>query len=168
MISKGPHPLPSRIDAVRRFERFYERRIRDAYRAAAVNELTATELRVFAVLGEADDGRSGAWLNDRLRIDPGHLSRILKKFQAYGFVMPRPSELDARLREFALTDWGWRVWKGLEDFHCERIMANVEELPERQQRRLVHAMKVIEQVLTRDRLENFLEICGVRIPKAGS
>lgn len=164
MIYKGPHPLPDRIDAVRRFERFYERRLRDAYRAAAVNELTATELRVFAVLDEAEDGGAGAWLNDRLRIDPGHLCRILKKFQAYGFVAQRPSERDARLREFALTDWGRRVWKSLDDFHCERVMAILEELPDRQQRRLVHAMKVIENILTRDPLENFLEKCGVRSP----
>lgn len=168
MISKGPDPLPERIDAVRRFERFYERRIRDAYRAAAVNELSATELRLFAILNEADDGRAAAWLNDRLRIDPGHLSRILKKFQAYGFVVQRPSALDGRLREFALTDWGRRVCKSLEDFHCERILAVLEELPERQQRRLVYAMRVIENILTRDPLENFLEKCGLWRPRARS
>ena len=148
MISKGPFPLPDRIEAVRRFGHFYGQRIREAYRAAAVNELTATELRVFAVLGEADDGRAGAWLNDRLRIDPGHLSRILRKFQDYGFVRQRASHQDARLREFALTDWGWRA--------------------ERQQRRLVHAMKVIEAVLIRAPLLSLLEKCGVPIPRARS
>ena len=168
MISKGPHPLPDRIDAVRRFERFYERRITDAYRDAAVNELTATELRVFAVLGEAVDGGSGAWLNDRLRIDAGYLCRILKKFEAYGFVTGRSSERDRRLREYALTDWGRRVCESLEDFHGERIMAMLEDLPERQQRRLVYSMRTIESILTRDRLENFLEKCGLWTPRARS
>lgn len=168
MISKGPYPLPDRIDAVRHFERFYEQRIRDTYRAAAVNELTGTELRVFAVLGEAQDGRAAAWLNDRLKIDPGHLSRILKKFQAYGFVVQRTSERDGRLREFALTDWGWRVSRSLEEFHCGQILAVLEALPERQQRRLVYAMRMIENILTRDPLENFLEKCGLWTPRARS
>ena len=153
---------------MRRFDRFYERRIRDEYHAAAVNELSATELRLFAILGEVEGGRASAWLNDRLKIDPGHLSRILKKFQAYGFVVHRPSERDARLREFELTVWGRRVWKSLEDFHCARILANLEELPERQQRRLVYAMEVIEAVLTRDPMENILEKCGVWRPTTRS
>ena len=168
MIYKGPAPLLDRIEAVRRFDRFYERRITEAYRAAAVQKLTATELRVFRVLGEAADGRSGVWLNARLRIDPGYLSRILKKFQAHGFVMDRPWERDRRHREFALTDWGRRVCDSLDDIHRDRIMAALEELPERQQRRLVHAMKVIEEVLTRDPMENILEKCGVWRPRARS
>jgi len=98
MIFKGPSPLLDRVEAVRRFDCFYERRITEAYRAAAVQELTATELRVFRVLGEAGDGGSGAWLNGRLRIDPGYLSRILKKFQAYGFVSAVASERDGASR----------------------------------------------------------------------
>ena len=104
----------------------------------------------------------------RLRIDPSYLSRILKKFEAYGFVSHRPWDPDRRLREFFLTPWGRQVCDSLEDFHRNAVNAFLEELPEHQQRRLVHAMKVIEQVLTRDPLENILEKCGVRTPKACS
>ena len=108
------------------------------------------------------------WLNDRLRIDPSYLSRILKKFEAYGFVSHRPWDRDRRHREFALTAWGRRVCDSLDDLHRDAVNAVLEELPERQQRRLVYAMKVIEQILTRAPLENLLEKCGVRVPATRS
>ena len=157
MIAKPPALLLDRIEAVRRFNRFYERRIRDANRSSSVNELTPEELRVFHVLGEAGDGAAAAWLNSRLKIDPAYLSRILQKFRAYEFVSVRVMERDRRHREFALTEWGRSVLRTIDEFHSVQVISILEGLPQRQQRRLVHAMKVIEQVLTRDPLENLLE-----------
>jgi len=60
------------------------------------------------------------------------------------------------------------VCKRLDDFNRDRIATTLEDLPERQQRRLVYAMKVIEDVLTRDPMENFLEKCGVWKPRPRS
>jgi DNA-binding MarR family transcriptional regulator len=166
MIARTPPDvLHERIEVVRRFDGFYERRLRSAYRVAEVNELTPAELRVFRALGAAGEGACAAWLNARLRMDPSYLSRILQKFQVHGFVAVRVSELDRRHRDFALTDWGRRVQNSLDDDQRERVRVLLKGLPQRQQRRLVHAMKVVEEILTRDPLEHFLEDWFARRPR---
>jgi hypothetical protein len=61
-----------------------------------------------------------------------------------------------------LTAWGRGIVHELERFHRERAEALLESLPRHEQRRLVHAMDVIETVLTRDARENVLEDLRVR------
>ena len=50
---------------IRRFDRFYERRIEAENRAARIEELTTAEMRVFEVLGETAHSRPAAWLQWR-------------------------------------------------------------------------------------------------------
>lgn len=147
---------------IRRFDRFYERRIEAENRAARIEELTTAEMRVFEVLGETEHSRTAAWLQWRTELDAGYLCRILRKFCDYGYTTVHPSAHDRRSRDFALTAWGRSIVKELERFHRERAEALLESLPRHEQRRLVHAMDVIETVLTRDAMENVLEDLRVR------
>lgn len=169
MISRTPpHILDERIEVVRNFDRFYEHRLRSRDRAAEVSELAPAELRVFDALAAAGEGGSAAWLNGHLHMDPAYLCRILKKFQVYGFVAARVGARDLRYRDFALTDWGRRVQKSVADDERERVRKLLEGLPQRQQQRLVRAMRTVEQILARDPLEHFLADWFARRPRVHS
>jgi DNA-binding MarR family transcriptional regulator len=152
----------SRADRIRRFDRFYERRIEAGHRAARVQELTVAEMRVLEVLGEADHSRTAVWLQWRTELDAGYLCRILRKFCDYGYTTVHPSAHDRRSRDFSLTPWGRGIVEELDRFHRERAEALLESLPQREQRRLLHAMTLIETVLTRDAMENLLEDLRLR------
>lgn len=154
-------PTP-RAERIRRFDRFYERRIEAGRRAARVLELTAAEIRVFEVLGETEHSRTAVWLQWRTELDPAYLCRILRKFSEYGCITVHPSAHDRRSRDFALTARGRGIVHALDRFHRERAQALLESLPQGEQRRLLHAMAVIETVLTRDAMENLLEDLRVR------
>lgn len=146
-----------RADRIRGFDRFYERRIEAEHRAARVQELTVAEMRVLDVLGETEHSRTAVWLQWRTELDAGYLCRILRKFCDYGYTTVHPSAHDRRSRDFALTPWGRGIVQELDRFHRERAEALLESLPQRDHRRLLHAMAVIEAVLTRDAMGNVLE-----------
>ena len=146
-----------------RFDRFYARRLKDAEMADKTWERSLTERRIFHELGQLP--RTPGWLSCRLDLDPGYVTRILKTMEACHYVMIDPWQNDRRQRVVTLTRFGCDAYRELRSFH-ERLARNVlEELPQRQQRRLVRAMSVIEEVLTRDPLANFLE--RAREPTSG-
>ncbi|HET7731162.1 MAG TPA: MarR family winged helix-turn-helix transcriptional regulator [Usitatibacter sp.] len=158
----------TRADRIRRFDRFYERRIQAGHRAAKVLELTVAEMRVLEVLGEAGHSPTAVWLQWRTELDAGYLCRILAKFCAYGYTTAHPSANDRRSRQFALTDWGRGIVQELDRFHRERAEALLESLPQRERSRLLRAMALIEEVLARDAMENLLEASRAgRLRRAG-
>jgi DNA-binding MarR family transcriptional regulator len=168
MTSEERPVLLQRIEAVRHFDRFYQRRLAALDHAAAIHELTPAESAVVIALGEAGSGRCASWLSHRLQLAPAYLCRILKKFRAYGYVCAQQGLRDRRYRDFALTTRGQDVFLCIEAHHRKRVYAFMEKLPQRQQLRLIEAMQVIEEVLTRDPLQDFLEDWRERNPKACS
>jgi hypothetical protein len=87
----------TRADRIRRFDRFYVRRIEAEHRAARVQELTVAEMRVLEVLGETGHSRTAVWLQWRTELDAGYLCRILRKFCDHGYhhgppLRPRPPQ----------------------------------------------------------------------------
>lgn len=167
MIAPPDAALAARIAQLRRFDRFYAERIGRIRQVAHVNELTITELRVFQDLGEAG-ACSAAWLIQRLRLDKAYLSRILRKFRAYGFVEVNRCVDDRRRRELTLTPWGRRVFRALDEQQLELASHTLENLPRRQQERLAEAMKTIEEVLSRNPLDDFLERCREETTQPGA
>lgn len=152
-----PDVLEADIEQVDRFNRFYEQRLEQIRERALPHELSWTEIRVFHVMGQLSRGASPAWLNARLRLDPGYLCRILKKFRAYGFAMERRCVRDRRYRDYELTQWGRSIYRDLREFHRGEARRMLAPMPPRHQRRLVRAMHTIEDLLTRDPLDFLLE-----------
>lgn len=152
---RGYHDIRERARKVIRFERFYAPRLREAIKAAFVNDVNAAELGVLHLL--RDWPCPPGWLSWRLDMDPGYVSRILAKLEWNGLIVMSPSASDGRGRTATLTDRGRAATRYLEQFHEERAQHILEGLPVRQQERLVRAMAVIVEVLTRDELANVLE-----------
>ena len=82
-----------RIAAVRRFNRFYTKRIGVLSEAFLNTPYSLTEARVLHSLAHRD-GATATWLGQELDLDPGYLSRILRDFERKKLILRSPSPHD--------------------------------------------------------------------------
>jgi DNA-binding MarR family transcriptional regulator/GNAT superfamily N-acetyltransferase len=144
-----PSPPPSRVDAVRAFNRFYTRVIGVLDEGLLRTDYSLTEARVLYELAQADSLDVGA-LREAVAIDAGYLSRILARFEEKGLVRRGPSEDDARRRVVRLTTRGRSVSGTLDRRSAEEIGALLSTLGDAEQRRLLGAMGTIRAALRED------------------
>src|SRR5438105_6648864 len=138
--------LDGRVEAVRRFNRFYTQKIGVLDEGLLHSPYSLTEVRVLYELAHRDRPVA-AGLGKGLGLDAGSLSRILRGFRAKGIVDRRPSDSDGRQSVLSLTARGRRALAPLEARASEEIAALLKRLPEPRQIRLVGAMRIIESVL---------------------
>src|SRR5258708_22868833 len=79
-------------------------------------------------------------LSDRLGIDSGYLSRLLRRLERDGLVAVAPDPADRRRRQVTLTPAGRRRWAELEHRAAERARLLVDPLTPRQRDRLARAL----------------------------
>jgi DNA-binding MarR family transcriptional regulator/RimJ/RimL family protein N-acetyltransferase len=149
-MSKQPAHEPSgadrKIDAIRRFNRFYTRQIGLLQEHLATSPLSLTEARVIYELAH-QDRTTATRLAQELGLDAGYLSRILRAFQRQGLIEKRASATDGRQALLLLTRRGRRAFEALDAGARSEVTGMLEGLAEDAQARLVAAMSVIEQVL---------------------
>ncbi|MGO4573546.1 bifunctional helix-turn-helix transcriptional regulator/GNAT family N-acetyltransferase [Microvirga sp. 2TAF3] len=136
-------PVDDRIEAMRRFTRFYTRRLGVLREGLLDSPFSLTEARVLYELAHRPDPTAGE-LCEALDLDPGYLSRILKRFEEQGLVQRTRSSQDARQSHLALTGKGREAFSPLDRQSREQIAALLEHLSDADQRRLVAAMSTIE------------------------
>jgi DNA-binding MarR family transcriptional regulator/N-acetylglutamate synthase-like GNAT family acetyltransferase len=137
---------PDRVDAVRRFNRFYTRRIGVLQEGLLESPYSLAEVRVLYELAHREDPAASE-LADELGLDRAYLSRILAGFQARGLVRRRPSEADGRSSLLSLTAAGRKAFATLDGRSSAEVRALLSPLPEAEQARLVAAMGTIERTL---------------------
>jgi DNA-binding MarR family transcriptional regulator/N-acetylglutamate synthase-like GNAT family acetyltransferase len=135
-----------RIDTVRRFNRFYTRKIGVLQEAWLGGPFSLTEARVLYELAHRDKP-TAALVCSNLELDPGYLSRMLGAFQKRGLVKKTPSEKDGRQSLLTLTDKGRQQFAPLEARTAKQVGDMLGELSEQQQRQLTGAMHTIEKLL---------------------
>jgi DNA-binding MarR family transcriptional regulator len=86
---------PERINAVRRFTRFYTRKIGVLHEGLLGSPFSLTEGRVVYEIAQRDGVTAGE-LQRELGLDAGYLSRILRGFKDKGLIARRASERDRR------------------------------------------------------------------------
>jgi len=133
-----------RIAAVRRFNRFYTRRIGVLDEGVLHSELSLTEVRVLYELAHRD-GPSAAALRRELGLDAGYLSRIVAKFERRGLVKRVPSQTDRRQSGLVLTPAGKKAFAALDARQQDEVRSLLDGLPPGAQRRIVEAMGTIER-----------------------
>jgi DNA-binding MarR family transcriptional regulator len=151
-----PLPARSHVEQVLKFEAFYSRRLPARLRAPYIDDPSATALEVLRELLVAP--RTHAWLRWRLGVDRGYLSRVLQVLELQWRIVRWPEPADRRSRVIELSHSGRKVAEELARAHEVRVRRILEELPRRQQQRLVDAMAIIEEILERDPIANLLEI----------
>jgi DNA-binding MarR family transcriptional regulator/GNAT superfamily N-acetyltransferase len=136
----------ARVDAVRRFNRFFTRRIGVLREGLLHTSYSLTEARILFEIAHRDDPTASD-LSRELGLDPGYLSRILAHLEQRGLVEKVRSETDRRRRLLALTADGEDAFSLLDSRSREEVAEMLGELSEGEVRRLLEAMRSIESVL---------------------
>lgn len=139
----------TRIDTIRRFNRFYTRKIGVLEQHLLESPFTLTEARVLFELAH----RGGALAKEigaELGLDPGYLSRIVQDFTEQGLITRKPVPSDRRQFELALTAKGRQAFSRLERASRQEVGNMIEALPGDGGQRLVAAMTTIERLLDAD------------------
>jgi DNA-binding MarR family transcriptional regulator/GNAT superfamily N-acetyltransferase len=135
-----------RVEAVRRFNRFYTRQIGVLHEGLLQSPFSLAEARVLYELAHRA-GPTASELGKDLGLDPGYLSRILRDFAERGLLDKTPSKLDGRQSHLALTAQGRKAFAPLDSRSRDEIGAMLRELPPAEQTRLVDAMETVERLL---------------------
>ncbi len=142
-----PDPrLDARISAVRKFNRFYTRKIGVLEGGLPKSDLSLAEVRVLYELAQ-EDGATATSITCALGIDAGYLSRMLRSFERRGLIQRRRSSVDARRTLLSLTRKGRGAFAKLDARAYDEIAALLAPHPAASQRALVGAMHSIERVL---------------------
>ena len=134
------------IDAIRRFNRFYTRRIGVLHEGLLDSKFTLTESRLLWELAHAD-GLTATDLARTLELDAGYLSRLLTGLKERGLIKRTRSTDDARQHHLALTAAGQRAFAPLDTRSRTDVSALLATLGEPQQRQLLASMTAIERLL---------------------
>ena len=140
-------PAKERIDAVRAFNRFYIRQIGLLDEGLLKSPFSLTEARVLYELANRDGLVASDLVRD-LGLDPGYVSRLLKKFEERGLVERAATEADARRSSIALTQAGRDAFAPLNKDSHAQVQALLDKLPPAEQDRLVKAMGTVQRLLS--------------------
>jgi DNA-binding MarR family transcriptional regulator/GNAT superfamily N-acetyltransferase len=138
--------LDRRIGAVRRFNRFYTRKIGVLSEAFLNTRYSLTEARVLHALAHRD-GATATWLCEELGLDAGYLSRILRNFEQQKLLLRTPSPQDGRQTLISLTPAGRDAYEPLDRASQSDIGNLLAQLAEADQERLVGAMRTVSTLL---------------------
>lgn len=139
-------PAADAVDAVRRFNRFYTRRIHILDEAHLQSDFSLAAVRVLYELAHRD-AMSAADLARELDLDAGYLSRILGDLARRQLVTRQRATDDARVSRIRLTARGRARYAVLDTRASDDIAALLEPLGDTSQHRLVSAMEAITTIL---------------------
>ena len=139
-------PTPPAVAFVRRFNRFYTRQIGVLQEGLLSSPFALTEVRVLYELAHRDKPTAVEICQD-LGLDAGYLSRMLRSFEKQGLILREPSATDGRRSHLGLTAKGQKVFSPLEERSNQQVVSMLHVLSPSQEKQLLRAMHVIEDVL---------------------
>jgi DNA-binding MarR family transcriptional regulator/N-acetylglutamate synthase-like GNAT family acetyltransferase len=135
-----------RVEAVRRFNRFYTKRIGVLHEGLLGSSFSLTEVRVLYELAHRHPA-TATELRRELGLDAGYLSRILRGFHKKGLMAKAQSETDGRQSLLSLTEAGKEAFAPLNAGAHEEIAGILGGLSETHQKRVLEAMGTIQAVM---------------------
>ena len=142
--------LEERVASVRRFSRFYTRKIGVLHEGLLGSPLSLTEGRVVWELAQRER-TTASELAAGLGLDTGYLSRILGGFEKRGLLDRRPSERDGRQVVIALTAAGRALYASIDSSSRDAVTAMLGKLAHADQDRLVAALETAKNLLAQSR-----------------
>jgi DNA-binding MarR family transcriptional regulator len=137
--------LETRVEAIRRFNRLFTRRIGVLREGLLHSSYSLTEARVLFELANREE-LSASELVRELGLDPGYMSRTVGGLERQGLVEKVRSETDGRRRILSLTAEGKEAFEVLDSRSREEVSEMLGALSEEEQRRLLEAMRTIEGI----------------------
>jgi DNA-binding MarR family transcriptional regulator/N-acetylglutamate synthase-like GNAT family acetyltransferase len=139
-------PLPHRVAAIRRFNRFYTGAIGALRERLHDSRFSLTEARVLYELANRPE-LTASEIGRELGLDSGYLSRILQRFARDGLLRRARSPRDGRQTRLTLTAAGRAAFAPLDAASANEIGTLLTRLPDPAQAALVAAMGQIETLL---------------------
>lgn len=136
----------ARVEAVRRFNRFYTKQIGVLREGLLQSPFSLAEARVLYELAHRERPTASE-LGKELGLDAGYLSRILRGFEKRGLIIREPSEVDGRQSLLQLTREGQEAFAPLNTRSRDEIGAMLGGLSAAEQRSLTEAMRTIAALL---------------------
>lgn len=139
-------PSTVEIDQVRQFNRTVAQRMGALSDNFLATHRPMAEARLLWEIGP--DGCEVRTLRNRLGLDSGHASRLLRALEADGMARVEPSRADRRIRVARLTRAGQREWATIDRRSDAFALALLEPLDDRDRERLVDSMRTVQRLLT--------------------
>ncbi|MGX1672751.1 bifunctional helix-turn-helix transcriptional regulator/GNAT family N-acetyltransferase [Streptomyces sp. NPDC055400] len=136
----------TQIDGVRRFNRTVTERVGVLHDHYLGLDRPVAEVRLLWEIGL--QGRDVRRLRERLGLDSGYVSRLLRSLETDGLVTVEPQPEDRRVRTVRLTDAGRAEFAVLDRRSDELAGSLLEPLNAGQRARLVAAMAEVDRLLT--------------------
>ena len=140
------------VDAVRRFNRFYTRRIGVLREGLLGSPYTLTEARLIYELAQVPHSTATV-LGKELSLDLGYLSRLLQSLKRRGLIQAKPAPHDARHSLLSLTEKGRKAFALLNSRSREEMASMLSPLHPGDRDRLVSAMNTVESLLKSEKRE---------------
>ena len=136
----------SHVEAVRRFNRFYTRRIGVLHSSYLGSPFPLPQARVLYEIGRRGECTASA-LGADLDIDLGYLSRLIQGLKRQRLVQGEPALHDARHIRLTLTPKGRRAFATLDETSRRTMGEMLAPLARGARERLVAALHTVETVL---------------------
>ncbi|MFT3779991.1 MAG: bifunctional helix-turn-helix transcriptional regulator/GNAT family N-acetyltransferase [Ottowia sp.] len=136
---------PADVKLLRTFNRTYTQRI-GVLAPYLDSPLPLTEVRILYELAH-QDGCSAADLARDLGLDPGYLSRVLRRFAQQGWLARETADGDARRKRLSLTPAGWAAFEPLQQRSREQMAALLAGLAPDRRAQLVAALRTAQGLL---------------------
>jgi DNA-binding MarR family transcriptional regulator/ribosomal protein S18 acetylase RimI-like enzyme len=141
---------PKQIEAVRRFGRFYTGQIGVLREGLLDSPFSLTEARIIYELAHHEQATASV-LGDELALDPGYISRLLRRLQKAGLLKKKASGEDMRVKLLFLTKKGQEAFAKLNAASRSQVEAMLADLSDVDRQRLIGAMSTIQRILGAER-----------------
>lgn len=138
--------ISHRIETIRRFSRFYTRRIGALREGLLKSPFGLTEARLIYELA-FHQPITATGLTELLGLDDGYVSRLLGKLERSDIISRSPSPKDGRARLISLTDKGMEEFSFLNEASKTEIAQMLSLVSAPDQDALVDAMETVTRVL---------------------
>lgn len=139
--------LHEHINAVRRFNHFFTRKIGVLREGLLHSPYSLTEARIIFELANRSNLTASDLCNE-LGLDAGYLSRILNRLQQQNLIEKTLSDDDGRQRLLNLTVEGQKAFSLLNNRSNDEVSEMLNELSDSNRVRLIEAMHIIEGILS--------------------
>lgn len=142
--------LDAEIALIRAFNREYTRRIGALCEGYLDSPFSLTEARVIYEIAQRE-GMTATELVERLGLNEGYVSRIVKRLEARGLLQRQASTMDGRRRHLRLTPAGKRQFMMLNRRSQQQVQAMLSSLDAERRRVVVSSMRALRAALESDR-----------------
>jgi len=134
------------ISQIRSFNRFYTKILGLLNRHILDSPYSLTEVRILLEIGRLKSCTANR-LIDKLEIDRGYMSRVLKSFESSGLIQKKGTDSDRRKLMLELTEKGKTTLAELEARSGRQLESLIGHLNDQERQELVRSMNSIKRAL---------------------